>query len=361
MTHASTIASSCRTGRRLPGLFLLLMFAIAWACALPGNAYAGMTCGTGNVNKSLATGAIPVSVSAVPGMTVATVPPAAFQLNCHFISTLNPTTVTSAVLYADFKTNAPLVSGYNDVYQTSVAGLGVRFTFDSSQCSASGVVLANGAVRLSCPFSGPLDGPYMAANVTVTATLLMTGPLASGASSLTSAPAVTITFSQSDQSGSWGQTPLFTGAASGVVTHATCSVNQSSVAVLMPTADTRAFAAGIGAVAAPQPFSLSLSCSTGATVLITLTDAVDASNRTTTLKTTADSTAQGIGVQILNSAGTPVAFGPDSALPGNTNQWTVGSSPNGTLQVPLTARYVRTGAVNAGTVRALATFTMSYQ
>jgi type 1 fimbria pilin len=96
-------------------------------------------------------------------------------------------------------------------------------------------------------------------------------------------------------------------------------------------------------------------------VLITLTDAVEASNRTTTLKTTADSTAQGIGVQILNSAGTPVAFGPDSALPGNTNQWTVGSSPNGTLQVPLTARYVRTGAVNAGTVRALATFTMSYQ
>ncbi|HWT37156.1 MAG TPA: fimbrial protein [Paraburkholderia sp.] len=36
-------------------------------------------------------------------------------------------------------------------------------------------------------------------------------------------------------------------------------------------------------------------------------------------------------------------------------------SPNGSLQIPLTARYVRTGAVSAGSVNALATFTMSYQ
>jgi hypothetical protein len=36
---------------------------------------------------------------------------------------------------------------------------------------------------------------------------------------------------------------------------------------------------------------------------------------------------------------------------GNTNQWTIGHSPNGPLQVPLTARYIRTGTVTAGPSR----------
>jgi type 1 fimbria pilin len=39
----------------------------------------------------------------------------------------------------------------------------------------------------------------------------------------------------------------------------------------------------------------------------------------------------------------------------------IGDSPNGPLQVPMTARYVRIGDVSPGTVRAMATFTMSYQ
>lgn len=69
--HASTIASPCRTGCRFPGLFLLIVPVIACACALPGSAYAGMTCSTGNVNKSLAAGAIPVSVTAGIGAVAA--------------------------------------------------------------------------------------------------------------------------------------------------------------------------------------------------------------------------------------------------------------------------------------------------
>jgi type 1 fimbria pilin len=95
-------------------------------------------------------------------------------------------------------------------------------------------------------------------------------------------------------------------------------------------------------------------------VLITLTDNVNPANQSNALQPTADSTAQGIGVQILRG-GLPISFGPDSAAVGNTNQWTIGNSPNGPLQVPLTARYVSTGRVAAGTVKALCTFTMSYQ
>jgi type 1 fimbria pilin len=331
-------------------------------CATSSFAYAGMTCGTGNVNKMLAAGTISVPVNVSVGMTVGTVAPSTFQLSCRFLSTSNPPNVTSATLYADFKTTAPLANGFSDVYQTSIAGLGVRYTFDpsSSQCTAGSAVLANGSLRITCPFNGPIDGPYMAANISVTATFIVTGTIPSGASSFATAPVVTITYTQSDQGGSWNQTPLFSGSGSGVLTRATCSVNQTSVAVTLPTANTRSFAS-VGDVAAPQSFSLSLACSTGATVMITLTDGTNPANRSTALQLTAGSTAQGVGVQVLNSTGAPVAFGPDSPTPGNTNQWTIGASPNGTLQVPLTARYVRTGNVSAGSVKALATFTMSYQ
>ncbi|MCO4880598.1 fimbrial protein [Paraburkholderia caribensis] len=201
----------------------------------------------------------------------------------------------------------------------------------------------------------------MPVDVTVTATLIVTGSIAAGASNLMTAPTVTIGTAQSDQAGYWNQPPLYTGSASGVLTHATCSVNQSNVGVTLPTADTHNFATGIGSVAWPQSFALSLSCSAGAKVLITLTDSVNPANRSTTLQLTADSTAKGIGIQLLNSDSTLVAFGADSAAPGNPNQWTIGASPNGTLQIPMTARYVRTGTVSPGTVKALATFTMSYQ
>lgn len=327
----------------------------------PLSSRAAITCGTGNVNKVFAAGTLSIPVNSAVGSTAGTLAPGTFQFSCRFLSTSSPTNVTSATLYADLKTTAPLVAGFSDVYQTGIAGLGVRYSFDSTDCNASHVVLANGAVRLSCPFSGPLDGPYMPANVTVTASLIITGAIASGASGFVSAPAVTIGFATSDQGGYWNQSPLYTGSATGVLIHATCSVNESNVGVSMPEVNTRAFESGVGAVAGPQAFSLSLICSSGSKVLITLTDSVNPANRSTTLALASGSSAQGIGVQLVNSSGTAVAFGPDSATPGNANQWTVGSSPDGTLQIPLTARYVRTGTVAPGSVKALATFTMSYQ
>jgi type 1 fimbria pilin len=137
-------------------------------------------------------------------------------------------------------------------------------------------------------------------------------------------------------------------------------VTQASVAVTLPTVSTGAFSSRVGSIAGSQPFSLSFNCSAGAKVSITLTDNVYPANRSDTLQLTADSTAKGIGIQVLRN-GSPVLFGADSAAAGNTNQWLIGDSPNGTLQLPLTARYVSTAPVSAGTVKALATFTMSYQ
>ncbi|MFM0730242.1 fimbrial protein [Paraburkholderia sediminicola] len=256
---------------------------------------------------------------------------------------------------------AALAPGFTDVYQTNIAGLGIRFTFNSTDCGISNQVLANGSTRLNCPFTGPLGGPATPLNLTVTSTLIVTGTISPGASNLSTIPAIGLTFRTSDGgSSSWGKSPIYSGSATGTLTHATCSVSQADIRVPLATADTRAFAGGAGTVFAPTPFSLTFACSAGAKVPVTLTDNVNPANRSNTLQITADSSATGVGIQVLNGAG-PVSFGADSATPGNANQWLIVDSPNGQRQVPLIARYISTGPVTAGTVKALATFTMSYQ
>lgn len=76
---------------------------------------------------------------------------------------------------------------------------------------------------------------------------------------------------------------------------------------------------------------------------------------------TSASTASGVGIQVRNGT-TIIGYGPDSSAAGNTNQWFVTQTGNATVNIPLTARYVQTGnQVKPGTVKALATFTMSYQ
>ncbi|MFM0503869.1 fimbrial protein [Paraburkholderia caffeinilytica] len=353
------VQSAPRNVHRIANTVLLRLALALCIGAISVSAHANLTCEVASINKAFVAGVISVPMNTAVGATVSTLAPDAFQLTCKFLA--DGLSDTSATLFSDFTTTGGLAPGFTDVYKTGIPGLGVRYMFNSPQCNANNLVLSHGTVRISCPFSGPLNGPIMTANVTVTSSLVVTDTIAAGASTLSTVPSVTIIYSTSDGGSSyWNKGSLYTGSATGVLTRATCSVNQTNVAVLMPTADTRVFSS-VGAVAAPQPFSLAFSCATGAKVSITLTDNVNPSNRSTALQLSPDSTARGIGVQILNSSGTPVSFGPDSAAPGNTNQWLIGNSPNGTLQVPLTARYVRTGAVSAGTVKALATFTMSYQ
>ncbi|CAE6746057.1 fimbrial protein [Paraburkholderia haematera] len=332
---------------------------VLFAGLLSMSAHANLTCNPSTPSMTLNAGTISVPVNAAVSSTVKTVAPDAFQFGCYM--TGSGGAPASATLYADLIVTNPLAAGFNDVYQTGIAGLGIRYTFNSADCGISNQVLANGSTRLICPFTGPLGGPRVQLNLTVTSTLIVTGTIAPGASTLSTIPAIGLTFRTSDGgSGSWSQPPIYSGSATGILTHATCSVSQPNVYVPLATADTRAFAAGAGTVFAPTPFSLTLSCSAGAKVSITLTDNVNPANRSNTLQLTPDSSATGVGIQILNGSG-PVSFGADSATPGNTNQWLVGNSPNGQLQVPLTARYISTGSVSAGKVKALATFTMSYE
>jgi hypothetical protein len=69
---------------------------------------------------------------------------------------------------------------------------------------------------------------------------------------------------------------------------------------------------------------LDLNCTAGLKVGVTLTDATNPSNTSTTLNLSPDSTATGVGLQILKGS-TPIAYGADSPAANNLNQWSAGT------------------------------------
>jgi type 1 fimbria pilin len=317
-----------------------------------------MTCKPANVGNVLSAGTIVIPMNAPSGTVVSTVAPTSFLMQCFFTNSapFNTTGISTLQLTV----TAPLAPGFADVYTTSISGLGVRFLFNAPACNASNLPLSNSLLRIPCDISGPLGGAYQNTSFSVTTVFVIYEAVKGGAAALSSIPVLSEAYEASDSPGKlWPQTPIYTGSATGTLNAATCSVQTENVAVNLPTPALRAFA-GIGSVAGRQAFHLDFVCATGAQVSIVITDAVAPTNRSNVLTPSADSTAKGIGIQVLKADGTPVLFGPDQVGISVENQWLIGASPSGVLVLPLSAQYIRTGALTPGSVKALATFTMSY-
>ncbi|MDP9156087.1 MAG: type 1 fimbrial protein [Pseudomonadota bacterium] len=148
------------------------------------------------------------------------------------------------------------------------------------------------------------------------------------------------------------------------VTVAACTVTQTDIAVTLPTVPTSALSS-VGATAGTQLFAINLQCEEDAKPQISIADVVTPSNQSTELSLAPDSTATGVAVQIL-SGSSLVRYSPSSLFYTTsnvplTNTISFGTF-SGTAHIPFNARYVRVaGTLKAGTVRALATFTFSYQ
>jgi len=110
---------------------------------------------------------------------------------------------------------------------------------------------------------------------------------------------------------------------------------------------------GAGGAAGEKPVGLRMSCPmAGTRVSLTITDSVLAGNSGEDLTPTADSTAQGVRVQVVH-AGAPVRMKQPIDL---------GPSVQGDQILPFTARYVRTSAaLRAGTIKGQAVITATYQ
>lgn len=145
----------------------------------------------------------------------------------------------------------------------------------------------------------------------------------------------------------------------------TCHVTTPLVSVSMAPVYSSQFTE-MGSVSAASDLAIGVKCTGGAAgskvaVHAVLTDQSDPENRDDALKLSADSTASGLGVQVLFK-GNVIRFGPDSKHSDAENRWLAGSTGVGEYSIPLSARYVRTGSVvSAGTANARATFTLSYE
>ncbi|MFM0044569.1 fimbrial protein [Paraburkholderia sediminicola] len=251
-------------------------------------------------------------------------------------------------------TPVPSMTG---TYQTNVPGIGVQFYVTSGWGgSPNPLIQAPSSETLAPSSSGGQPIFYTRAD------LVVTGPVGNG--TLTTLPSMAIQYSGGclNDPNSPSTSPHSLALNPGtVITGQTCSVTTPSLNVTLLPISADGFAT-VGSTKGSAPVNLGLNCSkAGINVNIALTDASDGSNRSTTLGLAPGSSAAGVGLQILNGT-KPVAFGPDSAVAGNLNQWLVGKSSVGMMSIPLTVRYIRTaGALTLGTVKGTATFTMSYQ
>ncbi|MCA8238379.1 fimbrial protein [Burkholderia cenocepacia] len=147
-----------------------------------------------------------------------------------------------------------------------------------------------------------------------------------------------------------------------------CTVTTPRIQVPMGETMASTVFTGVGSSAPSRSFGIDLSCSGGdkgttAKVYVTLTDATNPGNTSTTLSLSKDSTATGVGLQILKGDDV-LGYGPASSAIGNTNQWLGGSVAQGAagMSIALRARYVQTSPrITSGTANAIANFTMSYQ
>jgi len=268
----------------------------------------------------------------------------------------------SCALIQTATVNGTEISAGTGIYQTSVSGIGVSFYVVNG--SAQTLITSTGGGYTSGTISAPGNGALPG----IQANLVVTGPVLSGYS-LSGLPTVSVTFTPTGNcSWSTGITNSIAASASNsAVVPITCTVTTPSVSVNLPIVSLSALST-VGKTAGDTRFPIGLSCASGANVYITLSDATTPTNTSSLLTLASDSTAQGIKLRILNSAGA-VDFGPDSAEAATTHQWFLGtsSSVNG---IPLTVQYYRDdtnssgtapAALSAGSVHAQATFTMSYQ
>ncbi|WP_082508570.1 fimbrial protein [Burkholderia sp. Leaf177] len=244
------------------------------------------------------------------------------------------------------------VSGMTNVYQTGVQGIGIQVSWLNSISGNPGMsggnIVAWPAARAGTTGTN-MYGPMGRFRLQ----LIRTGPVMAGTFNLPTTLAV-------GKYGSADANILLLDNANASVIAPACTVQDTAKPVTMPVASGR-YLPSIGSTTGDTTFSISLDCATPMSVAITFTDATDPGNVGTTLSLSTDSTAKGVGYQIVYNK-TPINYGPDSSAANNVNQFSV--APAGTvgpLIIPFTARYVRTGAITPGSANAKATFTMSYQ
>lgn len=255
---------------------------------------------------------------------------------------------TPEVTYTYAKPHAP--NQDQDVFQSNIEGIGYRITRLGMCAHSWPVKCASGGVSAQT------------VNHTIQIELIKTGEIASGQSLSGIFAKWTIDDATPDfLQYSWGA-PVPVIIRPAVLQ---CTVTTPQIAVSMGSIPKTAFI-GINSTAGTKPLNIDLMCSGGdpgdtKAISVTLTDNTNPANRGTTLSLANGSIATGVGIQLL-SGPTVLNYGPDSSAARNPGQWVAGNGSAGSFRIPLSARYIQTGAtITPGSANGRATFTMNYQ
>jgi len=237
-----------------------------------------------------------------------------------------------------------------NVYETNVPGIGLRYSKSTNHTRTYSYAPTSMSYRPS------IEPNKAVPNHFVRGELVVIGPVA--AAIFQYPPRMRIEFSDTCKTKTtihevWINTNTSFSAA-------TCSVTFRTLYARLPPVPIKELSP-IGTVSSVNTdVNIDLTCNQrGMGVYVTLTDMAKPSNTGNNLTLAPTSTARGVALR-LSANDKTLSFGPDSAAPKTTGQWYAGSSW-GVVQIPIKVRYVSTGTVQAGSVIARATFTMSYQ
>ncbi|WP_261409798.1 fimbrial protein [Serratia quinivorans] len=258
---------------------------------------------------------------------------------------INCTTGTAFIEATQYVTAPTLVSGYTDVYQSNIPGIGFR-------------VRNQGTYSLwdSIPKSISYTPPATDSNWTYTENkyiffkmeLIYIGGTASGKLSFAS-PLASLT------TGSVTAGQLYIDGSS-TVSKVACSLSSTSINVPLGDVLISKFT-GVGVSTADKSFNLGLTCDKEAKINVSLagTQNTDTTEASVLALTSAGQTgtATGVGVQLLYG-GTPLKINNNLALKTST--------AGGKETLPFTARYYQTKAtVGIGQANSSATLNITYQ
>lgn len=211
----------------------------------------------------------------------------------------------------------------------------------------------------------PEPAPSQGMGVSLQAKLIVTGRLTTGVYQIPRQDLVRVFANGPLSNTATGVSVMSLNTTTVTITARTCQMTSATTQnVPLPRVTKNQFSGPGSLSAVGYNFTLSTLCDSGVKLYATMTDANDPSNTGNTLSLGTGSTASGVGVQILRN-NQAIAFGPDSAASGNTNQWFIGTAGSGgkeTINIPLEAKYVQTESnMVAGNIRSRATVTFSYQ
>ncbi|MFM0736235.1 fimbrial protein [Paraburkholderia xenovorans] len=329
----------------------LVWWGLVWVALLVSTAAhaddSGAQCTVTPSDTVVRFGNVNVNRDAAPGSIIATK-----TITATF--TCNPAGYSSGNFQAAFSSWVSADSNSSQYIGSGTPGVGISVT---ANLPGQAPVLSSELLSAGLDGAVTLRGTLQAATTAkIKIDLVKTGPIKAGANvSISNFMAVAV-YSKSPA----GWIPQYIAINGATIAAPTCTVTPTS-SVNLPSVSPSAFPS-LGSTAGKTRFNIALSnCTSGSQLYMTLSDATNPANTGSNLSLSTDSTAKGVQLQMQRSDGTVVSYGPDSAVAGNVNQWLVGATVDRAMNIPMTVQYISTGTVTPGTVKGMATFTLSYQ